>query len=145
MVSLRARAAASSGSTGVYTYQAGEISQIRTDIFLVGYHMIFLGILSTLSVILILFSTRKQRRSLILVLQLISMSTVLTLEIIFVVYMYRDIANIINQRAADDPAVTSLEKRELVEIHKLEESRKPSFLLINLLGLAARTNSSVGV
>ncbi|UZJ55284.1 hypothetical protein CBS101457_004604 [Exobasidium rhododendri] len=111
---LLARAPVSPGAGEMYTFDSADINQIRNAVFLIGYHMIFLGILCTLSVILILFSTKTQRRRFLLSLQLFSMSIVLAIEIMFVVYMFREIANIIYHRGPDDPAVTSLENLGVV-------------------------------
>lgn len=94
------------------TLTAKQVNSVQNDQFLIGYHMVFLGILCTLSVILILFSTRYQRRIYLLALQVFALVIVIVTELMLTVNTYKQSSNVLHQRPSDDPQVLALQPCE---------------------------------
>lgn len=95
-----------------FTYTAQQLREVRHDQAMIGNHAACLGILVTFSVVVILFSTRRQRRSFLLALQVFALALVIITEILLTVYMYKDIANIFDNVPLTDQRVIDLNRGE---------------------------------
>lgn len=89
-----------------------QIREIRHNSAMIGNHMACLGVLITLSVFLVLLSTRRQRRTFLLALQIFAFAIVIVVEILLTVYMYKSNGNILANFVADGPQNLELNRSE---------------------------------